>query len=140
MSSLDSVTVTAFCYVLECESRSDLEQALPCSYYIGSTSNTNMRIAQHFSGRGSKFTRANHPIRLAEIDVQPRLTAGEVLAFENETTMRYMLQMIRDHGPDAWRAVCGGSWCKLDQNMPGELRRRLTDLPDATQPEDSQGR
>ena len=97
-----------------------------------------MRIAQHFSGRGSKFTQVNKPVCVVELDVQPRLTAGEVLAFENETTMRYMLQMIRDYGPNAWRAVCGGSWCKLDQNMPSELRRRLTDLPDATQSEDSQ--
>ena len=132
MSSLNAVTITPFCYVLECKPRQDLEQALPAAYYIGSTANTNIRIAQHFSGRGSKFTRANRPVRLAEIDVQPRLTAAEVLAFENETTMRYMLQMIREHGPDAWRAVCGGSWCKLDQNMPGELRRRLDQQPDSS--------
>ena len=38
-----------------------------------------------------------------------------------------MQRMMREHPdvPDAWRAVAGGSYCKLNQAMPVELRRRL---------------
>ena len=128
MSSLNAVQVTAFCYVLECQPRNDLPGAPTCSYYIGSTSNVNMRIAQHFNGSGSRFTVAFKPIRVAELDVTPRLTAQEVLSFENETTLRYMEQMMAKNpdNSDAWRSVAGGSYCKIDQSMPHELRRRLS--------------
>ena len=132
MSSLNPVTITPFCYVLECAPRTDLEQALPASYCIGSTNNVNMRITQHFNGSGSKFTRQFHPIRVAELDVTPRMSCQEVLAFENEMTLRYMERMITEHGSEAWRCVCGGAWCKLDQEMPAELRHRLRDSQHAT--------
>ena len=106
MSSLNAVQITAFCYVLECQPRTDLSNAPACTYYVGSTSNVNMRIAQHFNGSGSRFTVAFKPIRVAELDVTPRLTAQEVLAFENETTLRYMQRMMAESpdNPDAWRA------------------------------------
>jgi predicted GIY-YIG superfamily endonuclease len=128
MSSLNAVQVTAYCYVLECQARTDLPNAPASSFYVGSTSNVNMRIAQHFNGSGSRFTVAFKPIRVAELDVTPRLTAQEVLAFENETTLRYMEQMMAKNpdNPDAWRSVAGGSYCKIDQSMPHELRRRLS--------------
>ena len=128
MSSLNAVTVTAYCYVLECQARTDLPDAPTCSYYVGSTSNVNMRIAQHFNGSAAKFTQKFQPIRVAELDVTPRLTAQEVLAFENETTLRYMERMMTENpdNQDAWRAVAGGSYCKTDQSMPHELRRRLS--------------
>ena len=127
MSSLNAVQITAFCYVLQCQPRTDVLNAPACTYYVGSTSNVNMRIAQHFNGSGSRFTVAFKPIRVAELDVTPRLTAQEVLSFENETTLRYMVQMMAENpdNPDAWRAVAGGSYCKIDQSMPHELRRRL---------------
>ena len=127
MSSLNAVQITAFCYVLECQPRTDLSNSRACSYYVGSTSNTNIRIAQHFSGGGSRFTQAFTPIRVVELDVTPRLTAQEVLAFENETTLLYMERIMAENpdNPDAWRAVAGGSYCKIDQSMPHELRRRL---------------
>jgi len=127
MSSLNAITVTAYCYVLECQPRTDLSNAPACSYYIGSTSNVNMRVAQHFNGGGSRFTQAFKPMRVAELDVTPRLTAQEVLAFENETTLRYMERIMAENpdNPDAWRSVAGGSYCKIDQSMPHELRRRL---------------
>eukprot|EP01046_Picozoa_sp_COSAG06_P074273 COSAG06_NODE_22633_length_717_cov_1.258900_2_plen_144_part_00 len=79
MSSLNAVQVTAYCYVLECQARTDLPNAPASSFYVGSTSNVNMRIAQHFNGSGSRFTVAFKPIRVAELDVTPRLTAQEVL-------------------------------------------------------------
>ena len=128
MSSLNAIQITAYCYVLECQARTDLPNAPASSFYVGSTSNVNMRIAQHFNGSGSRFTVKFKPIRVAELDVTPRLTAQEVLSFENETTLRYMEQMMADHpdNSDAWRAVAGGSYCKIDQKMPHELRRRLS--------------
>ena len=127
MSSLNAVQITAFCYVLECQPRNDLPNAPACSDYVGSTSNTNIRIAQHFSGGGSRFTQAFTPIRVVELDVTPRLTAQEVLAFENETTLLYMERIMAENpdNPDAWRSVASGSYCKIDQKMPHELRRRL---------------
>jgi predicted GIY-YIG superfamily endonuclease len=87
MSSLNAVQITAYCYVLECQPRNDLPGAPACSYYIGSTSNVNMRIAQHFNGSGSRFTVKFKPIRVAELDATPRLTAQEVLSFENGDTV-----------------------------------------------------
>ena len=88
MSSLNAVQVTAYCYVLECQPRTDLPNHPACSYYVGSTSNVNMRIAQHFNGSAAKFTQKCQPIRVAELDVTPRLTAQEVLAFENVSELR----------------------------------------------------
>jgi head-tail adaptor len=60
---------------------------------------------------------------------------AEVLAFENETVLRLMEKMVRGHPdvPDAWRAVAGGSYCKLDQQMPAELRRRLSRAVSSTE-------
>ena len=131
MSSLDAILLTAFCYTLECEPRTDVELTLPCSYYVGSSSNVHLRITQHFAGVGSKFTKLCKPRRVHELDVQTRHTEAEVLAFENETVLRLMEQMVREHPdiPDAWRAVAGGSYCKLNQQMPAELRRRLSREP-----------
>ena len=128
MSSLDAIMLTAFCYTLECEPRTDVELTLPCSYYVGSSSNVHLRVTQHFAGAGSRFTKLFKPRRVYELDVQTRLTEAEVLAFENETVLRLMEKMMRDHPdiPDAWRAVAGGSYCKLNQQMPAELRRRLS--------------
>jgi predicted GIY-YIG superfamily endonuclease len=135
MSSLDAILLTAFCYTLECEPRTDVELTLPCSYYVGSSSNVHLRVTQHFAGVGSKFTRRFKPRRVHELDVQTRLTEAEVLAFENETVLRLMEKMTRDHPdvPDAWRAVAGGSYCKLDQQMPAELRRRLSRAVSSTE-------
>lgn len=80
-------------------------------------------------GGGSKFTQRFRPVRVAELDVTPLMSCQEVLEFENDMTLRYMERMIREHGPEGWRAVCGGTWCKLDQEMPAELRRRLAANP-----------
>ena len=90
-----------------------------------------LRITQHFAGVGSKFTKLCKPRRVHELDVQTRHTEADVLAFENETVLRLMEKMMRDHPdiPDAWRAVAGGSYCKLNQQMPAELRRRLSREP-----------
>ena len=90
-----------------------------------------LRITQHFAGVGSKFTKLCKPRRVHELDVQTRHTEAEVLAFENETVLQLMEKMVREHPdiPDAWRAVAGGSYCKLNQQMPAELRRRLSREP-----------
>ena len=46
----------AFVYILECADG---------SFYVGSTRNLELRLEQHNSGRGSVYTSARLPVRLA---------------------------------------------------------------------------
>jgi predicted GIY-YIG superfamily endonuclease len=80
----------------------------PCVYvlkleddcmYVGITLNFNQRLAQHFSGQGSKWTKLHKPVSVLEV-VYPA-----TLAIENEVTKRYM-GLYGDK-------VRGGSYCAV---------------------------
>jgi hypothetical protein len=82
------------------------------NYYVGFTDDVPRRIAEHFLGRGSIWTRTHPPVRV--LDVVP---GGKDL--ENATTIALMCR----HG---WRHIRGGSWCSLElKSMPVPLARAL---------------
>jgi predicted GIY-YIG superfamily endonuclease len=89
---MEPLVINSLIYVLECEEG---------KYYIGITYNLNLRLAQHLSGSGAKWTRLYKPKRVVEI-----IHSGCSLALENETTQRYITLYGREN-------VRGGSWCKL---------------------------
>ncbi len=71
-------------------------------YYIGITMNLNQRIAQHFSGDGSKWTKLHKPITIVEVQIK---NVDEKL--ENEITLHY----INKYGKENVR---GGSYCRIN--------------------------
>jgi len=79
-------------YVLLCEED---------KYYIGITYNLNIRIAQHISGSGAKWTRLYKPKKVIEI-----IHEGITSTTENEVTLRYKELFGSEN-------VRGGSYCKV---------------------------
>ena len=93
---MEPILVSPLVYVLELEGG---------NYYIGATHNFNMRIAQHISGNGAKWTRLHKPKSVVEIILDISKTT------ENATTLRY----IDLYGPERVR---GGSWCGTQRINP----------------------
>jgi predicted GIY-YIG superfamily endonuclease len=60
-------------YILECSDG---------SLYTGSTNEVNRRLAEHNSGRGSKYTRSRFPVVLAYLEEAP--SRGSALKRESE--------------------------------------------------------
>ena len=75
-------------YVLELEDS---------KYYIGWTQDLNTRIASHFLGRGSVWTRMYKPIKIVSIQAGSK-------DLENALTIAYMCEK-------GWRNCRGGKWC-----------------------------
>lgn len=72
-------------------------------YYIGYTRYFQLRMRQHFEGRGAKFTQLHKPIEIVET-LQNRTKRSE-----HSVTKRY----IRKYGVDKVR---GGDWCGTTPN------------------------
>jgi len=70
---------------------------------VGATMNFNVRMAQHFCGVGSKWTKVHKPVKVLEV-LYP-FSEG----LENKTTQKYMLERGREK-------VRGGSWCRIEYN------------------------
>jgi predicted GIY-YIG superfamily endonuclease len=87
----DGLTIYSCVYVLKCED--------DC-YYVGITRNLNMRMAQHWTGEGAKWTRLHKPISVVEV-IYPA-----TMESENATTQRYMELYGKEF-------VRGGAWCKI---------------------------
>ena len=68
------IELFACVYVLELEDH---------CIYVGATMNFNVRMAQHFSGTGSKWTQLHKPVKVLEV-LYP-LTPG----LENKITQKY---------------------------------------------------
>jgi predicted GIY-YIG superfamily endonuclease len=100
--TIKPILINPILYVLQLENN---------KYYIGITMNLNMRIAQHFSGEGSKWTKLHKPITIVEIQIK---NITEQL--ENEITLFYM----RKYG---WQSVRGGSYTKIDLKKPLQLTK-----------------
>ena len=90
------ILIRPLCYCLE------LEPSRPGArpnYYVGiSLCSLHSRLAQHFDGRGSRWTRQHKPVKIHSVrfggtDVERRVT----------------IQMARIHGADCVR---GGPWCQ----------------------------
>jgi predicted GIY-YIG superfamily endonuclease len=95
--SMDAgIHVSPLCYVLECQP--SVKGARP-NYYVGiSLCSLHSRLAQHWSGRGSKWTRLHPPIRIHSVrwggtDIERKVT----------------IEMARIHGAEYVR---GGPWCQ----------------------------
>jgi predicted GIY-YIG superfamily endonuclease len=86
------ILVSPMVYVLELEN--------DC-FYIGTSYNINFRLAQHFSGDGSQWTKLHKPVKVVEVFY------GDFCARqkEDEVTKQYM---------DIYGAECvrGGSWTR----------------------------
>ena len=94
-------------YVLELEG---------CNFYVGYSDDVPRRLAEHWLGRGSMWTRTHPPVRV--LDVVP---GGKDL--ENATTFALMSK----HG---WRHVRGGAWRSIElRSMPIPLARALAGRP-----------
>lgn len=76
-------------YILKCEDE---------CFYVGITSNLNLRLAQHFSGNGSQWTKRHKPIEIIKVVV------GNL-----ETENQIALEYINQYGYDRVR---GGKYLK----------------------------
>jgi predicted GIY-YIG superfamily endonuclease len=85
------IELNACVYVLELEHS---------CVYVGATMNFNVRMAQHFSGIGAKWTKLHKPLKVIEV-VYP-MTPG----LENEITKKYFALYGKEK-------VRGGSWCRV---------------------------
>jgi predicted GIY-YIG superfamily endonuclease len=95
--SMDAgIHISPLCYVLECQP--SVRGGRP-NYYVGiSMCGLHARLAQHFAGRGSKFTREHKPTRIHSVrwggtDIERKVT----------------IEMARIHGAEYVR---GGPWCQ----------------------------
>ena len=79
-------------------------------FYVGWSSAVENRIAQHFSGAGSKWTIQHKPLQVLAC------VAGDT-RLEDVVTISLMCQ----HG---WERVRGGRWCQLDLEGPPDAVRR----------------
>ena len=78
-------------------------------YYVGISTNLNYRLAQHFSGKGSKWTKLHPPVDLVDVRIIPGDVS--VTVWENQITM----QLMRKYG---YKNVRGGSYCSLVMKSP----------------------
>jgi predicted GIY-YIG superfamily endonuclease len=83
----DCITIHTLVYVLELEGG---------NWYVGKTHNLNVRLAQHWSGDGAKWTRLFKPIRLVKVSMTET---------EQEITNEYILLYGKDN-------VRGGNWTR----------------------------
>jgi predicted GIY-YIG superfamily endonuclease len=71
-------------------------------WYVGKTYNLNLRIAQHKSNNGARWTKLHNVIDCVKVSF---------IINEKEMTLKYM----RKYG---WENVRGYSWCQCDLKKP----------------------
>ena len=71
------------------------------NYYVGITYNLNLRMAQHWTGQGAKWTKLHKPISIEKV-IYPAS-----IEIENQTT----LELMNVYGKEKVR---GGKYCKVD--------------------------
>ena len=77
-------------------------------YYVGTSNQINLRIAAHFEGEGSRWTKLHKPVRIHSVCLGNRTTERRVT-----------LEMMAKFG---WKNVRGGPWCKPTMfNPPSDL-------------------
>ena len=89
---MEPVLVSPALYVLRLEGD---------NYYVGMSYNLNFRFAQHWQGKGAKWTKLHKPLEVIRI-IYPALEEN----IENKITLEY----IALYGADR---VKGGSYCKI---------------------------
>ena len=83
----------AWVYILECSDG---------TFYVGSTSNLDARVAQHASGRGSRYTSRRTPVRLAWAE-----------EFENVAEAYALEKRLQNWSHAKRLAVIEGRWSDL---------------------------
>ena len=71
-------------------------------YYVGKSYGLNVRLGQHWTGNGARWTRIHKPT-----DIEAMFIGDK----EREKT----LYMMYEYG---WKNVRGGGWCKVDMDKP----------------------
>ena len=100
---MSSDSEQGFVYVLKLEHN---------KWYVGYSAEIEVRIASHFIGNGSLWTKKYKPLEV--VSVKP----GDTL-LENLTTIALMAK----HG---YEDVRGGKWCKVElQNAPAPIAKAL---------------
>jgi predicted GIY-YIG superfamily endonuclease len=79
-------------------------------YYIGRTANIFKRLSQHFTSKGSIYTKKFKPIKILEIVIE------ETCYDEKNKTIEYM----KKYG---WEKVRGSYWCSLSIKQPTILKK-----------------
>ena len=105
----DSVTVEGHVYVLKLEKG---------KWYCGFSKEVEVRIASHFLGNGSLWTKKYKPVEVISVK-----EGGMLL--ENVTT----ISLMATYG---FENVRGGKYCKIDLPLPPSLAKALKYIPDAT--------
>ena len=80
-------------------------------YYIGITLNLNQRLAQHFSGEGSQFTKKYKPLEVLKVIYNDDINED----YENNLTLEYMQKY-------GWQNVRGGYYTKLVIKKPNQIK------------------
>jgi predicted GIY-YIG superfamily endonuclease len=91
--------------------------------YVGMSEQIVHRLADHFAGNGSLWTKTNPPMYVLEIQPGSR-------SVEREKTLQYM----RTHG---WRRVRGSVWCRLEMTHPPPEIGDVDDVTSAIPPASS---
>ena len=100
---MKGVFVHPLTYVLELENG---------KWYVGISMCTNVRLSNHFDGKGSKWTVTHKPVRIEKVVLGDR---------EKELTLQYMILK-------GWQNVRGSHWCKVELKAPPKcLRPFMTD-------------
>ena len=92
------ITVMPCVYVLRLEG----DEKFDNYYYVGSTHQLNIRLAQHISQCGAKFTKLHKFVSIYSVE----LVDGDALQRENELTLELMNVFSSDQ-------VRGGKYCKI---------------------------
>ena len=95
---MEPITVMPCVYVLRLEGDEKFENY----YYVGSTHQLNIRLAQHIALSGAKFTKLHKFVSIYSVE----LVNGDALQRENELT----LELMNTFTPEQVR---GGKYCKL---------------------------
>ena len=95
MESAFQVPCCSLVYVLELEGG---------KWYVGTSNQINLRIAAHFTGNGSRWTKLHKPVRIHKVCLGGR-----------DVETRVTLEIMAEKG---WQHVRGGGWCKPVMRRP----------------------
>ena len=95
---MEPISVMPCVYVLRLEG----DDKFDAYYYVGSTHQLNIRLAQHIALCGAKFTKLHKFVAIHSVE----LVNGDALQRENELTLELMNVFSSD-------CVRGGKYCRL---------------------------
>ena len=93
---MEPIIIVPCVYILELEND---------NFYVGITNNLNMRLAQHFTGSGSQWTKLHKPIKIEKVYYDCRQCD------ERRITLEYMAKK-------GWEKVRGAGWAKPNLQRP----------------------